>query len=133
MQIMNYFWFLDCLKYATRGRHYILLQWSWTIPFWHSSLHCRELLHFWLVGNHLVLSCFIINEMKILLFNDIFCVYKGKKVFARGSSKENWNIFIHSLAFGFPSYTHVLSFGHCEKTDADEGHTLQDSFGSHLR
>lgn len=43
--------FSGCLEYAKRGRHCILLLWSWTFPHWHSSLHCCELLHFWLVSS----------------------------------------------------------------------------------
>ena len=42
--------FAGCLEYAKRGRHCVLLLWSWTFPYWHSSLYCCKLLHFWLVS-----------------------------------------------------------------------------------
>ncbi|PQM37913.1 hypothetical protein Pyn_35719 [Prunus yedoensis var. nudiflora] len=46
----------------------------------------------------------------------------GEEVFTGGISKER-SISVNRLGVSFPSHTHMLSFGYCEKTDANEGHT----------
>lgn len=42
--------FAGCTNHAERGRICLILLWSWTFPYWNSSLYCCELLRFWLVS-----------------------------------------------------------------------------------
>ncbi|XVE76545.1 hypothetical protein DITRI_Ditri12bG0182200 [Diplodiscus trichospermus] len=52
--------------------------------------------------------------------------------FARKISPEDSSIATNSCSVSYCCYSHLLSFGHSEKTNANEGYTIQISFGSHF-
>lgn len=56
----------DRLKHVTWGRNCIILLWSRAFSYWHCSIYCCELLHFWLVSSYCCFKHFI--EEKVGFF-----------------------------------------------------------------
>lgn len=67
-------------------------------------------------------------DRKQILFYIKLGYIQGEEVFAGEVSKEDWSIPSNSFGISYNCHTDVLSFGHGEKANANEGCTLQDIF-----